>query len=75
MKKLAMLALAGALVSGAFASDKIMGQGATFPLPVYKDWAKIYYKQTGNQVTYSGGGSGKGISAITDRNGNFGGSD
>lgn len=35
MKKLAMLALAGALVSGAFASDKIMGQGATFPLPVY----------------------------------------
>lgn len=75
MKKLAMLALAGALVSGAFASDKIMGQGATFPLPVYKDWAKIYYQQTGNQVTYSGGGSGKGISAITDRNGNFGGSD
>lgn len=61
--------------SGLSAADKIMGQGATFPMPVYKEWTKLYYQDTKNQVTYSGGGSGKGVSAITDRNGQFGGTD
>lgn len=76
LKKLAGLAVAAAVAtSGLNAADKIMGQGATFPLPVYKEWAKLYYTDTKNQVTYSGGGSGKGVSAITDRNGNFGGTD
>lgn len=73
-----MVTLAFCVVVGSSlnaASDKIMGQGATFPMPIYKQWAKLYYEQTGNQVTYSGGGSGKGVSAITDRNGNFGGTD
>lgn len=76
VKKLAILAVASAFVfSNLSANDKISGQGATFPMPVYKEWTKLYYKDTKNQVTYSGGGSGKGVSAITDRNGNFGGTD
>lgn len=76
LKKLTGLLLASFVaVSGANAADKIMGQGATFPLPIYKDWAKGYYSDTQNQVTYSGGGSGKGVSAISDRNGDFGGTD
>lgn len=76
MKKMVSALVAGAILStAAFAADRFMGQGATFPLPVYKEWAKIYYEKTGNEVTYNGGGSGKGISAITDRNGAFGGSD
>ncbi|ASM35914.1 phosphate ABC transporter, phosphate-binding protein PstS [Campylobacter sputorum subsp. bubulus] len=76
LKKLTGLVIASMVAVGsANAADKIMGQGATFPLPVYKDWAKGYYSDTKNQVTYSGGGSGKGVSAITDRNGDFGGTD
>lgn len=76
LKKLACTVVAaGVAVSTLSAADKILGQGATFPMPVYKEWAALYYKDTKNQVTYSGGGSGKGVSAITDRNGNFGGTD
>ncbi|NLK66860.1 MAG: phosphate ABC transporter substrate-binding protein PstS [Campylobacteraceae bacterium] len=76
VKKIISVAAATMIaVSGLSAADKIMGQGATFPMPVYKEWAKLYYKDTKNQVTYSGGGSGKGVSAITDRNGQFGGTD
>lgn len=76
LKKLAYTVVAASVaVSGLSAADKILGQGATFPMPVYKEWSKLYYQDTKNQVTYSGGGSGKGVSAITDRNGNFGGTD
>lgn len=73
LKKAICAVLVGTL--GLSAADKLMGQGATFPLPIYKEWSKLYYKTTKNEVTYNGGGSGKGISAITDRNGDFGGSD
>lgn len=38
--------------------------GATFPMPIYKELSKIYYEQTKNEVSYSGGGSGKGIASI-----------
>lgn len=69
------LLVCGTIFSNIHAADKIMGQGATFPLPIYKEWSKLYYQATKNQVTYNGGGSGKGISAITDRNGEFGGTD
>ncbi|RUT48919.1 phosphate ABC transporter substrate-binding protein PstS [Campylobacter fetus] len=76
LKQIATLTIASAISALSLnAADKIMGQGATFPLPVYKEWSKLYYKATSNQVTYNGGGSGKGISAITDRNGEFGGTD
>lgn len=73
LKKISSFALSlSLLASFSFANDKIMGQELP-PMPVYKEWAKLYYKDTKNQVTYSGGGSGKGVSAITDRNGDFGG--
>lgn len=75
LKKIALFTATSILALNLSASDKIIGQGATFPLPVYKEWSKLYYQATKNQVTYNGGGSGKGISAITDRNGEFGGSD
>ena len=74
-KFLSVAVVAMIMTSGLNAADKLMGQGATFPMPVYKEWTKLYYKATKNQVTYSGGGSGKGVSAITDRNGEFGGTD
>lgn len=70
------ISISTAVIStAAVAGDRFMGQGSTFALPVYQEWAKLYYAATGNEVTYNGGGSGKGISAITQRNGAFGGSD
>ena len=53
----------------------ITGTGATFPYPVYKQWIKGFYNQTGNQVNYTGTGSGTGIKEVAKRHVDFGGSD
>ena len=53
----------------------INGTGATFPYPVYKQWIKDFYNQTGNQVNYTGTGSGTGIKEVAKRHVDFGGSD
>lgn len=71
---LSLLAVA-ALASGAVAADKISGAGATFPAPLYYDWAHSYNAKTGNQVNYQAIGSGGGIKQIQKRTVNFGGTD
>ena len=53
----------------------INGAGATFPYPVYVNWAKEYEKETGIKVNYQGIGSGGGIRQVTERTVDFGGSD
>jgi len=53
----------------------INGAGATFPYPVYVNWAKEYQKATGIKVNYQGIGSGGGIRQITERTVDFGASD
>ncbi len=53
----------------------INGAGATFPYPVYVNWAKEYEKVTGVRVNYQGIGSGGGIRQVTERTVDFGGSD
>ena len=53
----------------------INGAGATFPYPVYVNWAKDYEKATGVKVNYQGIGSGGGIRQVTERTVDFGGSD
>jgi len=53
----------------------INGTGATFPYPVYKKWINGFYNATGNQVNYTGTGSGTGIKEVALRHVNFGGSD
>ena len=53
----------------------INGAGATFPYPVYVNWAKDYRKATGIRVNYQGIGSGGGIRQVTERTVDFGGSD
>ena len=53
----------------------INGAGATFPYPVYVNWAKEYEKATGIKVNYQGIGSGGGIRQVTERVVDFGGSD
>ena len=71
---LSILAVA-TLASGAVAADKLSGAGATFPAPLYYDWAHGYAAKTGNQVNYQSIGSGGGIKQIQKRTVDFGASD
>ncbi len=74
-KGLLSLFAVAALASGAVAADQISGAGATFPAPLYYDWAHSYAAKTGNQVNYQAIGSGGGIKQIQKRTVNFGGTD
>ncbi len=53
----------------------VNGTGATFPYPVYKQWIKGFYQESGNKVNYTGTGSGTGIKEVVARHVDFGGSD
>jgi len=76
LKKLALIAIVtAASVTSSFAADKINGAGASFPAPLYYDWAYSYKKDTKNRVNYQSIGSGGGIKQITKRIVNFGASD
>lgn len=85
-KKSILLVTSVLLVAGCFGGGEkkevkqnkktvINGAGATFPYPVYVNWAKEYYKATGIKVNYQGIGSGGGIRQVTERTVDFGGSD
>ena len=58
-----------------FATEHISGAGASFPAPLYYDWAYDYQKQTGIEVNYQSIGSGGGIKQISGRMVDFGASD
>ena len=76
LKKLALVALVTSVtISSSFAADKINGAGASFPAPLYYDWAYSYKKDTKNRVNYQSIGSGGGIKQISKRVVNFGASD
>jgi len=76
LKKLTLASLVvAASISSTFAADKINGAGASFPAPLYYDWAYSYKKDTKNRVNYQSIGSGGGIKQITKRIVNFGASD
>ncbi|MDD2905548.1 MAG: phosphate ABC transporter substrate-binding protein PstS [Sulfurimonas sp.] len=75
-KKLASLALVAAVtVTASMAADKLNGAGATFPAPLYYDWAFNYQKDTKNKVNYQSIGSGGGVKQIMSRTVDFGASD
>lgn len=58
------------------ATTKVTGSGATFPKPLLEHWGFEYAKkQSKVQVSYAGGGSGKGIGDITKKDVLFAGSD
>ncbi|NWF66165.1 MAG: phosphate ABC transporter substrate-binding protein PstS [Campylobacterales bacterium] len=57
------------------AADKLNGAGATFPAPLYYDWAYTYEKTTGTKVNYQSIGSGGGIKQVKSRIVDFGASD
>jgi phosphate transport system substrate-binding protein len=53
----------------------INGAGATFPYPIYSQWANKYNSLTGVKVNYQGIGSGGGIAQIKAKTVDFGGTD
>lgn len=57
-------------------TTQVFGSGATFPKPLIEAWGIQYANQEPKvQVSYGGGGSGKGISDITKKDVFFGGTD
>jgi phosphate transport system substrate-binding protein len=69
----AAFALAGAF--GAAAAQDVTGAGATFPAPLYAQWADAYHKATGARVNYQSVGSGAGLRQIRGKTVDFGASD
>jgi phosphate transport system substrate-binding protein len=57
------------------AAATINGAGATFPYPVYGQWAWLYNKETGVKLNYQSIGSGGGIKQIQAKTVDFGASD
>lgn len=55
--------------------DVINGAGASFPYPVYSQWAYKYHKLTGTKINYQSIGSGGGIAQIKAKTVDFGASD
>ncbi len=72
-----LVALAALLLCGspALAAATINGAGATFPYPVYGQWAWLYNKETGVKLNYQSIGSGGGIKQIQAKTVDFGASD
>ena len=73
MKKMLLLSALAAV--SLIAADKISGAGASFPAPIYYQWAHTYEAATGVQVNYQSIGSGGGIKQIQARTVDFGASD
>lgn len=59
----------------AHAATTIQGAGATFPYPVYSQWAYQYQQFAGDQLNYQSIGSGGGIAQIKAKTVDFGASD
>jgi phosphate transport system substrate-binding protein len=57
------------------AAMDISGAGATFPYPIYAQWADAYKKETGVGLNYQSIGSGGGIKQIQNKTVTFGASD
>lgn len=79
-KLIAWTILAGLLILPAtglkaLAGEIINGAGATFPYPLYAQWAYKYEKLTGVKMNYQSIGSGGGIAQIKAKTVDFGASD
>lgn len=72
--RVAVLALAATLSTGAIAAD-ITGAGATFIYPLLSKWSADYSKATGTKINYQSIGSGGGIAQIKAATVDFGSSD
>ena len=66
---------AQAPASGEQVSAQVTGAGASFPQPVYAQWAQAYQAASGGQVNYQSIGSSGGIKQIVAKTVDFGASD
>jgi phosphate transport system substrate-binding protein len=71
----ALLAFGLGAPGAATAEDTLTGAGATFPYPLYAQWADSYKKLTGIGLNYQSIGSGGGIAQIKAKTVDFGASD
>lgn len=71
----ALPASSATAASKAQRGDALIGAGSTFVSPLVSLWSKDYPSKTGVSITYGGGGSGAGITAITNKTVDFAGSD
>ena len=62
-------------LTGVLHASTINGAGATFPYPLYSQWAYKYNKVSGLELNYQSIGSGGGIAQIKARTVDFGASD
>jgi phosphate transport system substrate-binding protein len=74
---IAGLVVVGLLVGGTavVAAMSLNGAGASFPYPLYSQWAYKYNQLTGDQINYQSIGSGGGIAQIKAKTVDFAGSD
>ncbi len=74
---IASLLLTPVFCAISIAQDKatINGAGASFPYPIYPEWAHKYNQAKRVQINYQSIGSGGGIAQIKARTVNFGASD
>ena len=72
---LSVIALTQLCCSLSLGADILSGAGASFPSPLYQEWARQYSKETKVRITYDSIGSGGGIRAIKSRSVDFGASD
>lgn len=56
-------------------AQTVTGAGASFPQPIYAQWAQDYNQATGNQINYQSIGSSGGIKQIIAKTVDFGASD
>ncbi|OGP71399.1 MAG: phosphate ABC transporter substrate-binding protein PstS [Deltaproteobacteria bacterium RBG_13_60_28] len=73
-----ILAVLTLLFMGSWAQAQtatINGAGASFPYPVYSQWAHKYHELTGAKINYQSIGSGGGIAQIKAKTVDFGGTD
>lgn len=72
---LAVLFLTLGAASFGEAATTLQGAGATFPYPVYSQWAYQYHQFSGDKLNYQSIGSGGGIAQIKAKTVDFGASD
>jgi phosphate transport system substrate-binding protein len=78
-KVICWLALTGVILGSAVGSQAqqltMNGAGASFPFPLYSQWAHKYHELTGVKINYQSIGSGGGIAQIKAKTVDFGASD
>lgn len=74
MKTKLLLATTLLIAQSAFSAD-ITGAGASFPQPIYTQWASAYHQATQNRINYQSIGSSGGVKQIVAKTVAFGASD